>query len=54
MHTIYWLKNVKVRDHSEDLDIDGKIRLECTLEKEGGKAWNGCIWLMIGASGRLL
>jgi hypothetical protein len=28
MHTICYLENLKGRDHSEDLDIDGKIILE--------------------------
>jgi len=27
MHTIFWLENLKVRDHSEDLGVDGSITL---------------------------
>jgi hypothetical protein len=54
MHTIFWLENVKGRDHSEDIGVDGRIILEWTLGKQGTKVWNGCIWLRIGASGELL
>jgi len=28
MHTTFWLENLKVRDHLEDLGIDGRIILE--------------------------
>jgi len=31
MLTIFWLVNLKGRDHSEDLGIDGSTILECTL-----------------------
>jgi hypothetical protein len=41
------------RDHSEDLDIDGKI-LELISGKQGGKLWSGCIWFRIEASGGAL
>jgi hypothetical protein len=34
MHTIFWLENIEVRDQLEDLDIDGRIILECGLGKE--------------------
>jgi len=35
MHTLFWSGNLKGRDHSEDLGIDGKIMLEWILEKGG-------------------
>jgi hypothetical protein len=25
MHTVFWSKNLKETDHSEDLSVDGKI-----------------------------
>jgi hypothetical protein len=42
--------NLKGRDHSKDLGVDGKITSEWILEKQGGKAWSGLIWLRIGTS----
>jgi hypothetical protein len=27
--TVFWLGNLKGRDHAEDLGVDGKIVLEC-------------------------
>jgi len=33
MHTIFWLENMKGKDHSEDLGIDGRIILIWTLTK---------------------
>jgi hypothetical protein len=51
--TIFWLKNLQGRNHSEDLDVDG-MATEWILGKYGGKVWTGFIWLRIGSSGRLL
>jgi hypothetical protein len=48
------LENLKGRDHSEDLGVDGKITLEWILGKYSGKVWTGFIWLSIGTSGKLL
>jgi hypothetical protein len=31
MHKIYWLENLKERDHWGDLGVDGKIILELIL-----------------------
>jgi hypothetical protein len=45
------LENLKGRDHSEDLSVDGKTIQELILRKQGGKVWNRCIWLRIGTSG---
>jgi hypothetical protein len=54
MHTVFWLENLKGRDHSEDLGVDGRIILEWILGKYGEKVWDGCIWIRIGTSGELL
>jgi len=45
------MENLKGRDHLEDQSIDGKMILERVLGKEGGKLWNGCMWLRIENSG---
>jgi hypothetical protein len=54
MHTRFWSKNLKGRDHPENLGEDRKIMLEQTLRKQGGNVWTGSIWLRIGTSGGLL
>jgi hypothetical protein len=43
--------NLKGRNHSEDLGVDGRIILELTLGKYGGKTWIIFIWLKIGTRG---
>jgi hypothetical protein len=54
MHTKLWLENLKGRNHSEDLDVDGGIILESVLGKWDRKVWIGCICHMTGISGGLL
>jgi hypothetical protein len=54
MYALLWLANLEGRDHLEDLDIDGKIILECILGKYDVKLWTGFIWLRIGSSGGAL
>jgi hypothetical protein len=54
MHVEIRSNNLKGKDHSEDLGVDGKIILERMLGKWGGKAWIGFIWLRIRTSGGLL
>jgi hypothetical protein len=51
MHTVFWLKNMKGRNYSEDLDVDGNIILEWILGKWGSKVWTVYIWLRLGTSG---
>jgi hypothetical protein len=53
MNTINLLENLKGRDHSEDIGVNGKM-LEWIVGKEGEKLWTGCIWLRIGSIGGLL
>jgi len=47
-------ENLKGKDHSEDLGVDGKIILEWILGKLGKKACTGFIWLRMGTSDGLL
>jgi hypothetical protein len=44
------LGNLKGRDHSENLSINGK-NIGVDLQKIGWELWSGCIWLRIGTSG---
>jgi hypothetical protein len=53
-NTKFLLENLKGRDLSEDLGVDGKIILEWILREYDGKAWAGLIRLMIRTSGGLL
>jgi len=46
-------ENRKVRDHLEDLGVDGTIALEQILRKKSEQLI-GFIWLRIGTSGALL
>jgi hypothetical protein len=43
MHRQFCSKYLKGRDYVEDLGVDGRIILEWTLRKQGGKVWTGCI-----------
>jgi hypothetical protein len=54
MYTEFWSQNLKGRDHSEDLRVDGKIILKWILGKQVEKVWNEFIWLMTETSGGLL
>jgi hypothetical protein len=40
---IFWLEDLKGRDHYEDLGVDRKIILEWMLGKQGGRMWTGSI-----------
>jgi hypothetical protein len=53
MSTEFLCRNIKKRDHLEDLRVNGRIRLKCFL-KRPVKALTGFIWLRIETSGRLL
>jgi hypothetical protein len=53
MHTTFWPENLKGRDLSEYLEVDGIIK-ELILEIQVAKVGTGLIWLRIGANGGLL
>jgi hypothetical protein len=42
--------NLKGKDHSEDLGVDGRIILETISENLVGKVWTGFIWHRVGTS----
>jgi hypothetical protein len=53
MHKKFWSRNLKGRDLSQNIGVDGRI-LERILEKWCRKMWTGFIWFRIGISGGLL
>jgi hypothetical protein len=54
MHAKFLSKNLKVRDHSEDKGLDGRIILEWILWKNRVGRCGLDASLRIGTSGRLL
>jgi hypothetical protein len=47
-------RNLKGRDHPEDVGAYGRKILEWILGKWGGKVWTGFMWIRKGASSRVL
>jgi hypothetical protein len=50
MHKIFWLENLKGRDHLEDVGTDGNIIPEEILGKQCREVWTGFIWFRIGTN----
>ena len=48
-----WWKNLRERDHLQDLGVDGRIILNRIFRKWCGDM-NGLIWLTIGQGDKLL
>jgi hypothetical protein len=42
------------RNHSQDLDVDGRIILKCILRKRDGMVWTGLVCVRIETGGGLL
>jgi len=51
MHTGFFWRNFRERDHLENPSIDGRIILIWIFSKWDGRAWTGLIWLRIGIVG---
>jgi len=43
MYTKFSSKSLKIRDHAEDLGLDGRIMLEWILRNQGETVWTGFI-----------
>jgi hypothetical protein len=46
-----WPENLKGRDDSKDLSVDGKIITKRFLGEVGRKVWSRCIWFRVGPNG---
>jgi hypothetical protein len=53
MHTKFWWRTPKERNHLENLEVDGSKFIKMDL-KSVGRTWAGLIWPRIGTSGGLL
>jgi hypothetical protein len=51
MHTKSQSESLKGRNHTKDIEVDGKIIFEWMLGKQAGKVWTGCIWIRIRTGG---
>jgi hypothetical protein len=43
MHTVFWLVNLKGRDHSEDLGGDGKMKKDLKKIGQGRCGLDSCV-----------
>jgi hypothetical protein len=51
VHTAFWSRDPRERDHLVNLGVDGRIILKCVFKKWYGDAWAELIWLMIETYG---
>jgi hypothetical protein len=47
----FWWDDLRERDHLEDPDIDGRIRLRWLFRKWDVVAWTGLIGFSVGTGG---
>jgi len=51
VHTEFWWRDLRERDHFEDIGVDGTVILKWIFQKWDGEAWTGCNWLRIRNGG---
>jgi len=49
--TVFWCRNLKEREHLEDIGLDRRIILKWVLKQ--GWVWTGLIWLRTGVNSDL-
>jgi hypothetical protein len=54
MHTGLRWENLKQRDHSETLHIDGRVVMKWNLKGKDSMVWTRFMWLRMDTTGRLL
>ena len=52
VHAGFWWDNL--RDHFEDLDVDGRLIFEWIFRKWDGEVWTGFLWIKITTGGGCL
>jgi hypothetical protein len=53
VHTDLWWGNLRERDPSKDLDVDGRITLKFIFKKWDW-GWSELVWRSVGTGGKLL
>jgi hypothetical protein len=54
VHTGFWWRKLRERDHLKDVGVDWRIILKWILEKWDGEARTGSVWLGMGAGAGIL
>ena len=54
VHTGFWWGYLRETNNLKDLVVDGEIIFKWIIKMWDERAWNGLIWLRIGANGWLL
>jgi hypothetical protein len=54
VHTGYWWRNLRERDHLGNPGVDRRIIVRWILKKWNRELWIGLIWLRIGIIGIML
>ena len=55
VHTGFWWRNLRERDHLKNPGIDGREdNIKMDLQEVGCVAWTGSIWPRIGTGGERL
>jgi hypothetical protein len=49
MQSVVWCRNLKERDHLEELNVVGRRLLKRVLEHEGGIIWTPFTFMRMGA-----
>jgi hypothetical protein len=47
----FWWRNLRERDHLEDLDVDGRMILKSIVKMWDENTWTGLNWFRIGTRG---
>ena len=51
MHTVFWWRHLKTRNHLEYLGVHATIILKRILEKQDERTWPVFVWLIMGTCG---